>query len=283
MASSFYQRPWHEPAVPLAPSFSQTEAPKYHALLYSDRSSQDRELGSEEYEPGEIQLSEDEESSPDPSPSVGLFDPALFKSLLLKASTAAKIDPEPKTQPPPTSQGSTPLFSETVVTQKYIPCPAFFHSMVQKQWAMPGNLPTPGGTEKRLFNMAPSLSDMLEVLVVVDSLTPLFSSSAVSGDMAEALKAENRKSEYSLHRPHQASAWSVKVSTSTSFFARTSIIWLRELQSMIPPEQVRTHQNLDKLVATSEYMADASLHAARFSSRARASNVTARRLLWLRQ
>ncbi|KAK9404128.1 ZZ-type zinc finger-containing protein 3 [Crotalus adamanteus] len=85
------------------------------------------------------------------------------------------------------------------------------------------------------------------------------------GDMAEPLKAEDKKFESAFCRSHQALAWAVKASTSLAAFAQASIIWLRELQDLLPPDQVRAHQNLGKLVATSQYMADASHHAARCS------------------
>ncbi|KAK9400070.1 signal transducer and activator of transcription 5B-like [Crotalus adamanteus] len=51
---------------------------------------------------------------------------------------------------------------------------------------------------------------------------------------------------------------------------------------MIPLDQLRTHQNLGKLVATSQYLADASLHMARDTARTIAADISARRLLWLR-
>ncbi|XP_039222345.1 uncharacterized protein LOC120318592 isoform X3 [Crotalus tigris] len=106
--------------------------------------------------------------------------------------------------------------------------------------------------------------------------------STIPGEMAKALKAEDKKFESALCRSHQASAWAVKASTSLAFFARVSIMWLRELQDLVPPDQVCVHQTLTKLVAASQYMADASLHAARYSSRAIAADISARRLLWLK-
>ncbi|XP_039222344.1 uncharacterized protein LOC120318592 isoform X2 [Crotalus tigris] len=62
--------------------------------------------------------------------------------------------------------------------------------------------------------------------------------STIPGEMAKALKAEDKKFESALCRSHQASAWAVKASTSLAFFARVSIMWLRELQDLVPPDQV---------------------------------------------
>ncbi|XP_039222273.1 serine/threonine-protein kinase NIM1 isoform X1 [Crotalus tigris] len=100
--------------------------------------------------------------------------------------------------------------------------------------------------------------------------------------MTEALKPEDKKCEAALRRSHQASAWAIKASTSMAFFTRASVLWLCELQDMIPPDQIRVHQNLGKLVATSQYMADVSLHAPRYSLRAIAADISAHRLLWLK-
>lgn len=42
------------------------------------------------------------------------------------------------------------------------------------------------------------------------------------------------------------------------------------------------HQDVSKIIAAAEYLADASLDAVKFASRAMASTVSSRRLLWLR-
>lgn len=130
----------------------------------SVRSSQDGDSDSEDYEQSGILLSDDEEASLDPSPLTGLFELLLFRSLLMKVCTSANIAPEQELQlDPSTTQDPNPLYSESVVTQRLIPCPSFFCNMVQKQWATLGTLSTPGGTERKLFNVAPSFSLLLEV------------------------------------------------------------------------------------------------------------------------
>ncbi|XP_015682931.1 signal transducer and activator of transcription 5B-like, partial [Protobothrops mucrosquamatus] len=60
-------------------------------------------------------------------------------------------------------------------------------------------------------------------------------------------------------------------------------MWLQDLQALIPPDQVRAHQTLGKIIAASEYIADVSLHLARCSARSVAATVASRRLLWLKQ
>lgn len=88
--------------------------------------------------------------------------------------------------------------------------------------------------------------------------------------------------ELTFRKTHQAAARAVKAATSTSFFTTASLLWLRQLQERLPPDDIRLHQDVNKLVAAVEYSADASLNAAKFASRALASAVTSRRMFWLR-
>lgn len=93
---------------------------------------------------------------------------------------------------------------------------------------------------------------------------------------------EDKKTEMSYRRTHTSTAWAIRAVTSTSFFNRASLIWLKQVQQRIPTADARVHQDLQKLIAALEYSADATLTAATFASRALVSTVTSRRLLWLR-
>ncbi|XP_039218218.1 uncharacterized protein LOC120316552 isoform X2 [Crotalus tigris] len=105
---------------------------------------------------------------------------------------------------------------------------------------------------------------------------------STTGDAAEALKSEDKKMDLIFWRAHQTSAWAIKAGITTSFFARTSLLWLCQLQLSIPPVEEKTHQNLRRLVAAAELMSDSSLHATNFSARGIAYNTGAHRLLWLK-
>ncbi|KAK9392568.1 hypothetical protein NXF25_017412 [Crotalus adamanteus] len=164
---------------------------------------------------------------------------------------------------------------------------SFFNFLLLKaygpeQWENLGSPLSPGAVERQLFNVAPSLASLLEIPEIDEPLNSLFPKSNIPGDINEALRAEDKKIESALRRAHQASAWATRAATSMAFFARASVLWLRELQDMIPPDQLRVHQNLGKLVATSQYLANASLHTARYTARTIAADISARRLLWLR-
>ncbi|XP_015679209.1 uncharacterized protein LOC107294491 [Protobothrops mucrosquamatus] len=292
VASTLHHRARTESIASEVPSHSnasyvsQAEAAAYQGPVSPFNSSRSRRSFTGDDEQRELGLSEDEDLPPDPPTFTGLFNPALFKSLLHKARSTAQLGPEgiPEAEPS-TSQGPTSkICSEPTFTQQYIPCPPLFLNEVQRQWGTPAHFPPPGGTDKQLFNVAPALSEVLEVPTVDEPLATTFVPNfIVTGDIAEVLTPEDKKAEHNFRKSHQASAWAVKAAISTSFFARISVLWLRQLQAKISPEEVRMHQDLNKLVAASEYMADSSLQVARFSSQALTSNVISRRLLWLRQ
>ncbi|XP_039183930.1 uncharacterized protein LOC120301160 [Crotalus tigris] len=282
MSSSRSQR-FSQPPPPSMPP-SQTGRATVPGSGVSEISSQLGEEESVDLEVADMPMSEDEEEAPEQAQTSGLFDPSLFRTLLLKACTTANLsssqDDKPSTS---TNQESNPLFAEQVVEKKQIPCPHVFRATVEKQWSSLATFPAPNSTERKLFNVSSSFASLLEVPSMDTPLTSLFSTSAIPGDMVEAMKAEDKKFEFSLRRVHQASAWAIKAATSFSFFARASIMWLCELQALVPPDQVRTHQTLGKLVVVSEYMADASFHSAWYSSKSIAATVASRRLLWLKQ
>ncbi|XP_039205354.1 lamina-associated polypeptide 2, isoforms alpha/zeta-like [Crotalus tigris] len=222
-------------------------------------------------------MSDDEGITPsDPAPPV-----SLFNFLLLKACTTANLPQEQET-PPTTSKVLTPYMLSPRSLRIIFPALPFFLNIVQKQWENLGFLSNPGAIEKTLFNVAPSLASLLEIPQIDEPLNSLFPNASIPEDVNEALRAEDKKIEAALRRSHLASAWATKASTSMAFFARASVLWLRELQDMIPPDQLRAHQNLGKLVAASQYLADASLHTARYTARTIAAGISARRLLWLR-
>ncbi|XP_039201698.1 uncharacterized protein LOC120308997 [Crotalus tigris] len=292
LASNLHQRARPESTASEVPShsnasyLSQSEADTYQGPVSPFNSSMSRTSFTGDDEQRELGLSEDEDLPPDPPAFTGLFNPALFKSLLHKARSTAQLGPEgvPEAEPS-TSQGPTSMIcSDPTFTQQDIPCPPLFISEVQRQWGAPGKVPLLEKNVINLFNVAPALSDVLAVPTVDEPIATIFDPSFIlSGDIVEVLTPEDRKAELNFRKTHQASAWAVKAAISTSFFARISVLWLRQLQTKIPPEEVRMHQDLNKLVAASEYMADSSLQVARFSSRALATSVTSRRLLWLRR
>lgn len=240
----------------------------------------------EEAESRELALSDDEGLSPDQPAFIGLFRPQLFRSLLHKAlavtglgnSTSASTDP----QPAGPSQ-ATSLFIEPAVEPDLIPAPKLFTDVVQRQWNLPGSGPVPNGLDKRLYQLAPALSNLLQIPPVDGPVAALASSSRVTGSPEDYLKPEDKRAEKTLIKSHLSAAWAVRTSTSASFFNRAALLWIKQLQDRLPPSDTRTHQDLNKIAAALEYSADATLNSARFAAKSIGATISSRRLLWLRQ
>lgn len=185
--------------------------------------SEDSLTGDEDQE--ELALSEDEGLRPGPPTFMGLSHTALFKCLVYKAKKW------------PVWQGRQLLFSEPTAEQEVIPSPKLFLDVVQRQWDHPGSIPTLSGTDKRLYNMGPDLMELLQLPSVDGPVATLASSAILPTKIAEGLKAEDRKAEMSFRKTHQVAAWVIRAATEASFFIRTSLIWLHQMQERVPTER----------------------------------------------
>ncbi|XP_039219686.1 uncharacterized protein LOC120317288 [Crotalus tigris] len=172
----------------------------------SETSSQLGEEGSVELGVADTPLSEEEEPTPEQVTSSGLFDPSVFRSLLIKAIDTVKLTSAQEEAPSSSAnQEANPLFAEKVKEDPQIPCPLVFKTTVEKQWASLATTPSQSSLDKRLYNVSSSFSSLLEVPSVDAPLTSLFSNTTVPRDMAEFLKAEDKKFEFSFHGPGSAS------------------------------------------------------------------------------
>lgn len=164
-----------------------------------------------------------------------------------------------------------------------IPSAKLFLGVVQNQWVSPGTGPLPSTLDKRLYNVGPELSKALEVPSIDLPVVSLSSPNAASAAPEDALCPEDKRLEQTLIKGHQASAWAVRAATSASFFSRSALLWLRQLQERLSPRGSRARRDINKLKVALEYTADASLDVDRFASKSIASSITTRRLLWLKQ
>lgn len=225
------------------------------------------------------------DQSPDPSSFVGLFKPQLFRSLLHKAKTTTHLGVARPT-PTPFGEGiasSVPLFEEPTFEAEEIPSPKLFKDVVQRQWSSPVSGPNLSTSERRLYNLAPDLSAILQVPSVDPPVVALSAPSILTGPPEENLCPEDKHSKHSLIKAHQAAAWSVKASMAASFFNRASILWLRQLQEHLPISDTKAQQDVNKIMAALEYSVDATLNASRFAAKAIGSTMASHHLLWLRQ
>lgn len=224
-----------------------------------------------EEELGDFEFSEDERVSLEKPMYFGLFCPNLFKTLLFKAKTTANMGRMESLAdyPMEPKDPCASLFTEQVTAQEVIPSPKFFVDVIKRQWDQPGFIPAPSGMDKRMYTAEQELEELLQILAVDVPLATLASAAILPSDTAERLRAEDRKAELSACKTHQAAAWAIN-----SFFSRTSLLWLSQMLARTSPEDTCLQQDISKLIAAAEYLADATLNAAKFASRALASNVT---------
>lgn len=112
-------------------------------------------------------------------------------------------------------------------------------------------------------------------------ITVLLSNSSVPGDPTEGLHPEECHSEQVLQWAHQGAAWTILSATTASFLNRSTIIWLRQLQDKLSPEDSHFKQDINKIIAAVQFLADATLNAACFVSKTLALSSMARRRIWL--
>lgn len=96
------------------------------------------------------------------------------------------------------------LFTEPVKKQEVIPSPNFFLDVIHKLWNQPGAIPAPSGMDRKMYTGEQELEDLLRVPSVDAPLANLASAALIPSDMAEGLKAKDRKGELSLHKTQQA-------------------------------------------------------------------------------
>lgn len=186
---------------------------------------------------------------------------------------------------PPSESGQRcgSLFSKPKAEAKVVLAPQLFSDVVRRQWAIPGAGANPSSLDRRYFNLPLDLDQALQVPAVDGPIVSLVTSSVMTDVPEEAFQPEDRHTEQALKKVHQSAVWAVKASPVASFFNRASLLWLRQLQDKVLVADVCLHQDLNKLSAPLEFSVDATLGTVRFASKAIASFVASRRLLWLRQ
>ncbi|XP_013925897.1 PREDICTED: uncharacterized protein LOC106552206 [Thamnophis sirtalis] len=155
--------------------------------------------------------------------------------------------------------------------------------VVTNQWARLSNFSNPGSNDHRFYNVEQAFAQAIQLPPIDTPVATLVSSSpVVSGDAADKLKSEDKWAELTLWKNFNATAWAIKSTSAASYFNRTMVMWLRQLQDRIPIQDDRIHQDLTKIIAASQFSADATLDTIKFASSALATSVTSRCLLWLR-
>ncbi|XP_013907079.1 PREDICTED: uncharacterized protein LOC106537467, partial [Thamnophis sirtalis] len=228
--------------------------------------------------PEDLPLSGDIGETPDPLSCRRLFSPLLFKKLLQKAGIGA----DPAASNPALSDPKFLLFAERPQIREEIPSPKFFLDVFQQEWQKPNCFTNPDVNHKRYYNVDKDLTDSLKIPTVDGPVAALVSSTVLPTSVEDHLTTEEKRMEMMLRKVNSSAAWAVKSAVAASFFNRTSLLWLKEMQARIPATDLQTHEHLNKLIAAAQFSADATLSSATYASRAIGNSVTVRRLLWLR-
>lgn len=177
-----------------------------HSIVLSDH------LSISGGEARDADLSDDEDLPPDQPSFVGLFKPQLFRSLLHKAKLTSRLGSSSQASPSGVANSATsvPLFEEPVVETEEIPGPKLFREVLKKQWSNPASGPNPNQLDRRLYNLAPELANLLQIPLVDPPVAALSSPSHLAGPPEENLRPEDKRLEQSLVKAYQASAWAAK-------------------------------------------------------------------------
>lgn len=236
----------------------------------------------EDVDPQEPEVSEDEGLPPDQPAFTGLFPQALFKSLLFKAVNTAQLGTSAQPDPPAVPGSLNPLFAEPPKPVTAISTPPLFLDVIRKQWSSPVSAPVPSAMDHKNFTVSQDLTSLLQVPTIDTPVAALLSNALIPGDPEESIRPEERRSEQVLQRAHQGAAWAIRSVTTASIFNRLTLLWLRQLQDKLSPEDTRLKQDINKIIAAVQFSADATLKAAHFASKSLASSIEARHLVWLR-
>ncbi|XP_058025844.1 uncharacterized protein LOC131191579 [Ahaetulla prasina] len=144
----------------------------------SDSPSEAESSPSMEDEQWDQELSEEEGFLPEQPMFKGLFRPHLFKALLSKAKAVTKQGLLGEQSACPEQDPADMLFSEPTVETETVPAPKLFLDMIKKQWEAPAALLNMSSLERRFFNTASDLMELLRVPEVDDPVLALASSSA---------------------------------------------------------------------------------------------------------
>lgn len=135
--------------------------------------------------PEDLEFSEDEGLAPEKPVFTGLFQLAVFKSLLHKAKVTTQFGliTNPSDCTKPVAAPHDTLFQVSKPEKDVIPCPLLFADVVQGALSQPGSLTAPSDLDKQLYCAASELEDILALPSVDALVASLSSPSVVSADI----------------------------------------------------------------------------------------------------
>lgn len=151
---------------------------------------------------------------------------------------------------------------------------------MRAEWAKPAANRQCSQDVKKLYNLPPFVSEILQVPLVDAPVLAIQSSGLLSEDSQGNIKdAWDRRVDTALRRYHEATTMAC---TTASVVSRASIVLGGKMLELLPVSESRLREGASRMLKATSFTADATLDALIFSSRAVASSTVARRGIWLR-
>ncbi|XP_061468793.1 tetratricopeptide repeat protein 6 [Rhineura floridana] len=90
-----------------------------------------------------------------------------------------------------------------------------------------------------------------------------------------------RRLDFVFRKIHEASAHSIRASSTASIFSWASMMWLEDILDEPNPDPAKLRKGILKIHKAAAFVADATLDASHHGARALAAEIVARRTLWL--
>ncbi|XP_061439875.1 transmembrane anterior posterior transformation protein 1 homolog isoform X3 [Rhineura floridana] len=214
--------------------------------------------------------------------SYRLFNTSDYQPLACRVVNTLGLQSAPSTSSAPAIKGAKVLKSPAP-TEHYIPVPDPIAKLASEEWAHPLQARRFKNLADRLYALAPDFATKLDVPSIDEPIARLVSRSLLPREGESHLKdTAERRIDFALRKNHEATALSMRASSSASIFSRASMMWLDDLLEDTNPDPVALRRALLKLRKTAAFVADAALDATQLGARAMAAQIVARRTLWLR-
>lgn len=177
-------------------------------------------------------------------------------------------------------QDRVEAFPKSESHQTVFPFPKAFQSVFSQEW-LSHSKGSGSRVADRLYTLPEKQMSLIRVPMVDAPVASLSSSSIpVDGDIWPKNPTDH-KMEQHLKRNFEVSSFSFCAAPANSVMSQAAFIWVQEAaRNKKLPKVVES--TFKKIALASVFAADASLDSMRFSARAMSSNVSTRRVLWLR-
>lgn len=216
-----------------------------------------------------------------------MFPIEFFPKLLGKAVQTLNLSPpekEPSVENKQSKKASKFLPAKTRNKNLTIPLPESFKEIIENEWKEPSRPRRAPRTISKLYSMQEDAMTMLSVPTVDQPVAALASSAIIPSEREGGPKDPcDRRVEAALKRGFETSSLALRATTANSVIARAMMAWIEELENSREKMSRTMRNSLRKISMAAAFTADSSLDTMQFIAKSLASNVAARRSVWLRR